>query len=183
MMTNFRVLMVVMPSLCLTSCGGWNTSEFDEDKAQGMLEARPVPLEGEQVSLTQQQVQCGVGAELWDSPSDVSGDRVVSRLNSAARDLKFSDDVSVTETGYRQPYAQVRGAFMLQVVEITSIRDSKQQGIKIVEAKAGIRVNHACLTTPLPIMGVKRGSFKEDVPASFEFSLQDNGWHVDGIVH
>ena len=62
MMTNFRVLMVVMPSLCLTSCGGWNTSEFDEDKAQGMLEARPVPLEGEQVSLTQQQVQCGVGA-------------------------------------------------------------------------------------------------------------------------
>ncbi len=148
-----------------------------------MLEAKPVPLEGEQVTLTQQQVDCGVGAELWDSPSKVSRERVVSRLNSAARDLKFNDDVSVTETGYRQPYAQVRGAFMLQVDEITSIRDSKEQGVKIVDVKAGIKVNHSCLANPLPIMGVKHGSFSADVPASFEFSLQNDGWHIDGMIH
>jgi hypothetical protein len=182
MMTSFRVWIVGMASVCLTSCG-WNSSEFSEGKARGMLEAKPVPLESEQVSLTRQQVDCGIGADLWDSPQKISGERVVSRLNSAARNLKFSDDVAVEETGYRLPYAQVRGAFMLRVNEITSIRDAKEPGVKIVEAKAGIKVNHSCLAAPLPIMGVKHGTFSADVPASFEFSLQNDGWHVDGMIH
>src|SRR6266852_2127281 len=182
MITNFRILFVAMASLSLSSCG-WNSSEFNGGKARGMLEARPVPLESEQVSLTQQQVDCGVGAELWDSPSQVSKDRVVSRLNGPARSLNFSDDVAVVDAGYRQPYAQVRGAFMLQVDEVTSIRDAREQGVKIVEVKAGIKVNHPCMPAPLPIMGVKRGSFSADVPVAFEFSLQNDGWHVDRMIH
>jgi hypothetical protein len=181
MMTNVRVPFVVAMSLFLSSCG-WNTSEFNEGKARGMIESNPVMLEGEQVVLTQQQIDCGVGAELWDGPIQVSKERVTSHLNPPGSALNFSDDISVTEIGYRQSYAQVRGKFMLQVDEIVSIRD-KEQGVKIVSAKAGIKIDHACLQNPLPIMGVKRGTFTGDVPVTFQFSLLDNGWHVDGIVH
>jgi hypothetical protein len=179
MTTNLRVLPAVVASLLLCSCSG----EFDELKVKYLLEGQPVPLEGEQVSLTQMQVDCGVGAELWNSPSEVSKERFVSRLNAPARSLNFSDDVSVTETGYRLPYAQVRGSFMLQVSEVSSIRDSGEQGVKVAAVKAGIKVNHPCLTSPLPLMGVKRGSFSADVPASFEFSLRNDGWHVDRMIH
>ncbi len=180
MMTNSAALFIVGVSLSILSCG-WNTSEFNEGKAKGMIEAVPITLESEQVTMTSQQVDCGVGAELWDSPSQVSGDRVVAHLNSQAQPLGFTDDIAVAEAGYRQPYAQIRGSFMLQA-DVTSIRD-KQQGVKIVEARAGARVNHPCFGSPLPIMGVKRGRFSQDVPASFEFSLQNDGWHVEGLVH
>jgi hypothetical protein len=182
MIQNFRVSSMAVLSLSIASCG-WNTSEFSEGKAKGMLEAKPVTLESEQVSLSLQQVDCGVGADLWDSRNQVSRDRAVARLKSDAQPLGFTDDVSVAEAGYHQPYVQVRGSFMLQVDDVSSIRDAKEQGVKIVDVKAGIRINHPCFSAPLPLMGVRHGSFNQDTPASFEFSLQNDGWHLDGMVH
>ena len=43
--------------------------------------------------------------------------RSVSRILAAGKALHFDDDVVVAETGYRQPYVQIRGDFMLQLGE------------------------------------------------------------------
>jgi hypothetical protein len=32
-------------------------------------------------------------------------------------------------------------------------------------------------------MGVKKGNFQADVPATFRFRLRDDGWHVEQMVH
>src|SRR5437016_8645911 len=72
MITTYRVPLIAVVSLSLVSCNGWNTSEFNEGKARAMLENIPVTLESEQVSLSSQQVECGVGADLCDARSHVS---------------------------------------------------------------------------------------------------------------
>lgn len=146
-----------------------------------MLEANPVNLDGEPVSLTSQQLDCGVQAELWDAPSQVSQDRATARLSQKGRDLKFNDDV-VIEPKYRQPYVQVRGAVSLQV-DVSNIRDGETNGSKIVETKAGVKMQHMCFPNPLPIMGVRKGDFQPDTPVSFEFRLNDDGWRMERLVH
>jgi hypothetical protein len=181
-MGTFARLIVVAISLLAASCG-FNTSEFNEGKAKGMLEADPVTLESEQVSLTTQQIDCGVQNELWETPIQVSKERVVARLLTQGRALNFSDDVAVVETGFRQPYVQVRGSFMVQVNEVTSMSEGKEQGTEIVNVRAGVRVNHACFADSLPIMGIKKGAFSADAPAAFQFGFQTNGWHVERMIH
>jgi hypothetical protein len=32
-------------------------------------------------------------------------------------------------------------------------------------------------------MGVKKGNFQADVPATFRFRLRDDGWHAEQMVH
>lgn len=182
MVTTVRMSLVVVVSLSIVSCGLFS-GDFNEGKARAILEANPVTLQSEQVTLTQDQVNCGVGADLWDSPSQVSGNRRVARLMPQGEALNFSDDIAVSEPGYRLPYAQVRGSFMLQTDDVTSVRDAKEQGVKIVEVKAGIKLNHPCFMGPLPLMGVRKGSFNQDIPPSFEFSLRDDGWHVEKMIH
>jgi hypothetical protein len=179
---NHRRLLGAILGLCLVSLACGNKNELDEDAAKTVLQANAVNLDGEQVTLTQMQLECGVQSELWEAPAQVSQDRTTARLTSKGRELNFSDDPAI-ESGFRQPYAQVRGAFPLVVDDVSAIRAGPADGTKLVEAKARIKIDHACFQNPLPIMGVKHGSFKEDTPVSFSFGLTDHGWGLERLVH
>lgn len=150
--------------------------------AKDILEANPVKLEGEQVTLTPMQLDCGVQSELWEAPAQVSKDRTTARLLSKGRELNFGDDPAIEPT-FHQPYAQVRGAFSLEVDGVSGVRDGEAAGTKVVEAKAAIKLQNACFPGPLPLMGVKHGEFREDTPVSFLFRQGEDGWHLENVVH
>jgi hypothetical protein len=181
-MTTNRLLLAAAASLYLSSIACGNKDDFNAGRAKEILEGSPVMLDGEQVTITQMQIDCGVQSELWDSPAQISQDHTTARLTSKGKELNFGDD-PVMEPGFHQPHAQVRGAFMLQVDDASGLRDGEEKGTKVVDAKAGIKLQHACFPNPLPIMGVKRGNFREDTLPSFRFRLADDGWHVDRVVH
>src|ERR1700691_3222333 len=111
--THRRLLSAVI-SLCLASVACGNKDQFDEGVAKTILEANPVKLDGEQVTITTTQLDCGVQSELWETPSQVSQDRSTAQLSSKGRDLNFGDNPAI-ETNFRHPYVQVRGAFSLTV--------------------------------------------------------------------
>ncbi len=177
-----RWLLSAVLGLYLASVACGSKDEFNEDVAKEILEANPVNLDGEQVTITQMQLDCGVQSELWDTPAQVSQDRTTARLTTVGRNLNFGDDPAI-EPNFHLPYAQVRGAFPLEVAEVSAIRDGATDGTKLVEAKAGIKLSQACFQNPLPIMGVKHGVFKEDTPVSFLFGKSDDGWHLEKLVH
>jgi hypothetical protein len=179
---NHRWLLSAVFGLCLGSLACGSKTDFDEDVAKGILEANAVNLDGEQVSLTTMQLDCGVQSELWEAPSQVSQDRTTARLTSKGRDLNFGDDPAI-ESSFHHPYAQVRGAFSLAVDDVSSVRDGQTAGTKLVDAKAGIKLQNACFPNPLPLMGVKHGGFREDAPVSFLFRQSDDGWHLEKVVH
>src|SRR5216684_2901703 len=99
---RLRISMAVVVALSMLSaaCAG---TDFDEEKAQNIVQGKPVKLEGEQVSLTPGQVDCGVRQELWEPRVETSPGHSSSRLTQQGRDLKFSDDV-LTEPNFRQSY-------------------------------------------------------------------------------
>jgi hypothetical protein len=162
------------------ACGG--KTEFDESVAKDVLEATPVTLDGEQVTITPMQLECGVQSELWEAPTQVSQDRTTARLTSKGRELNFGDDPAI-EPAFHQPHAQVRGAFSLEVDAVSGIRAGQTEGTKVADVKAGIKLQDACFPNPLPILGVKHGDFREDTPVSFQFRRSDDGWRVDKVVH
>jgi hypothetical protein len=123
-----------------------------------------------------------VRSELWDSPAQVSQDRTTARLTSQGRDLNFSDDPTI-EPNFHQPYAQVRGAFLLEVGQVSGLRDGEVNDTKLVDATVGIKLQQACFPNPLPIMGVKHGVFREDTPVSFLFHKSVDGWRLEKLVH
>jgi hypothetical protein len=168
--------------LCLASVACGSKTDFDEGAAKDILEANAVNLDGEQVSLTTTQIDCGVQSELWETPTQVSQDRSTAQLSSKGRDLNFGDNPAI-EPNFHHPYVQVRGAFSLAVDEVSGVRDGQTDGTKLVDAKAAVKIPHACFPNPLPIMGVKHGDFREDTPVSFLFRQSDDGWHVVKLVH
>jgi hypothetical protein len=161
---------------------GCSSKDLDEDKAKTILEANPVSLDREQVTISQKELDCGVQAELWDSPTQFSPERSTARLNAEAKRLGFSDDIAI-ESGYHQPYAQVQGAFSLQVDQVSAVRDGAEAGTKLVTAKAGIKIDNACFPNPLPLMAVNRGKFQEDSLVTFQFASSDAGWRLEKLVH
>jgi hypothetical protein len=179
MMTS-RILFTAVAGI-LVLLSGCGSNEFNGDKVKSTLEAAPVNLDGEQVSLTQSQVECGVNEELWERPTQVSQERTTARLTQKGRDLKFNDDVVTVDSNYHSAYVQVRGQFSLQVDDVPAIRDD--QGTKIADTKSGVKIQHACFQNPLPLMGVKHGNFNADTPVTFSFHLGDNGWQMDKLVH
>jgi hypothetical protein len=181
-MTNSRVLLAAVLSYSIASFGCGNKNDFDGEKAKSILEANPVNLDAEQITLSPKQVDCGVQAELWERPIQASQQRTTAHLDPKGRDLKFNDDVAM-EPDFRQPYVQVRGAFQLEVAEVTAIRDGDENGTKVVEAKAGVKIPHSCFESSLPIMGVKRGNFQQDTSAAFLFRLYEDGWRLERLVH
>ncbi len=168
--------------LCLASAACGSKTDFDEGVAKDILEANAVNLDGEQVTITSKQLECGVQSELWEAPAQVSQDRTTARLTPKGRELNFGDDPAI-EPSFLHPYAQVRGAFSLQVDEVSGVRDGEADGTKLVDAKAGIKLQDACFPNPLPIMGVKHGGFREDAPVSFQFRRSDDGWRLEKLVH
>ena len=163
------------------SCGG-GARGSGESLAKASLEAQPISVDAEQVLLTGPQVDCGVKEELWEAPQQIGG-RTTARLTQNGRDLKFADDVSITEPGYTKPYVQVRGQFPVQVSEVGSIKDGPDGQTKIAQIKGGIVIQHACFSTPLPLMGVKNGRFTHEVPPRFQFQPGDEKWTFEKLVH
>lgn len=168
--------------LCLASVGCGNKNQFDAGTVRMILESNAVNLDGEQVTITQSQLDCGVQSELWEAPSQVSQDRTTARLTSKGRELNFGDDPTI-EPNFHQPYAQVRGAFSLEVSEVSNIRDGETYDTKLADAKAGIKLQQDCFPNPLPIMGVRHGVFREDTTVSFLFHESDHVWHLEKVVH
>src|SRR5260370_7907772 len=149
MMTN-RLLLAAAASLYLSSIACGNKDDFNGGRAKEILEGSPVMLDGEQVTITQMQIDCGVQSELWDSPVQISQNHTTARLTSKGKELNFGDD-PVMEPSFHQPYAQVRGAFMLQVDDVSGLRDGEEKGTKGVDASAGTSIQPACFPNPLPI--------------------------------
>jgi len=181
-MINSRSLLaalVVFSTALLGGCGG--KEDFDGGRAKGILESAPMNLDGEQVTLTSMQVDCGVQEDLWERPTQFSPERSTAHLDPKGRELKFNDDVVLEPN--RQPYVQVRGPVSLQVDEVSNIRDGEEDGTKLVSAKACVKVQNSCFPNPLPIMGVRKGNFQSDIQPSFLFRLREDGWHVEKLVH
>lgn len=167
-------------SLILSGCA---KGAFDEGGAKMVVEAQPISLNGEQVTLTGSQVDCGVEANLWDAPSQVAETRSSARLEQKGRDLNFSDDVSIGEPDYRQPYTQVRGTFQVQLDDPSNLRDGEEKGTKLVDGKLAVKVAHSCFAGPLPVMGVKHGKFQQGAPATLQFHQEGEDWQFDKVVH
>jgi len=170
-----RLSFITIFAVCLTGCGG--SSGFDSEAFTGILQSAPVNLSGEQVTLTQGQVDCGVQSELWEPPSGVT-----AKLTQKGRNLKFSDDVRVSDPDIAVPYTQVAGSFRVQVADVSRIRDT-DGGRKLADVKLGIIVNDSCFGSPLPLMGVRKGKFSPDAPVVFQFQGSGKEWSLDRLVH
>lgn len=181
---RFRGSLAAVLCLALAAVGCKSSSDFDAGTATAALQSHPMKLEGEQVTLTQKQIDCAVQADLWDPPTELPPDHAIAHLKDKGRDLKFNDDVVIRDPNSKLPYVQVRGDLPLHVQEITAIRDGDQPGTKLVEAKVGVKIDHPCFSAPLPLMGVRHGNFTADAPVVFHFSQGDGGaWQADQIVH
>jgi len=165
----------------LTGCARDNANVALDAGRVTATSGQPVKFESEQVSVTYDQVNCGVKNGLFEEPSASSG-RKIAALTERARQLGFTDDVSIEETGHERPYTQVRGTFPVVFRQVVNIAD-EPKGAKRVEAWAGLKIDHFCFPGPLQIMGVRRGALTEAWPAAFEFAKNEEGWHLIQILH
>jgi hypothetical protein len=173
---------VLCSGLAATGCV---QKEFPQEKAQAIVQSGTYHLDAEQVSLTMGQVECGAQNDLWQPPPAnlASVQRASAPLLQAARDLHFDDDVVVEEPGFRGPHAQVRGDFMLQIpLDGMNIRENGQDG-RTVEGRLGVIISHSCFPDPLPVLGVRKGNFSQDVLPVLQFQLDNDGWHFTKLVH
>jgi hypothetical protein len=178
MKTSRSIWIAVVSSLVLAGCG---EREFGEGKIRYRMETQQTQLDGEQVTLTKAQVACGAQQDLWDI-EQLGEDRSVGRLTQNARNVGFGDDVQVEQPGFHNSYVQVRGSFVLSLIQVNNIRDDGPQN-KVVDAKVGVRINHSCFDSPLPVLlGVKRGKFNETAGTLVRFHL-DGDWMYDQIIH
>lgn len=167
-------------ALVTAGCG---QGDFNWGKVGHLVEAAPIRLDAEYLMLNQGQVDCGVQEDLWEQPPQLKGtvgEHVLAHLTDKGRALKFSDDVSIGEL--RQPFAQVRGDFNLNAIDVKSDRDGPEPGTKLVDVVIGVRIDHTCFPNPLPLMGVHKGNFSQDYPPVLKFRF-NNGWEFDKFVH
>jgi len=163
---------LLLACLALSGCGG---NGFD---LNGLLEGRPVRLDGEQIVLNSTQVECGAQNDLW-TVSPMGDDRSLGRLTQKGRDLQFGDDIQIVAPN---PYVQVRGLFSLKALQIGNITDS-DAFTKTVEAKVGVRIDHKCFQDNFPVlMGIRHGEFTASTNTVFRFKLE-NEWQFDQIIH
>ncbi|MDP8991278.1 MAG: hypothetical protein M3N41_14505 [Acidobacteriota bacterium] len=165
----------------LVGCAG-DPSAFDEGVAKGVAEAEPFQLDSEQVSMNLAQLDCGASEDLWEAPSN-TGERSLSHLEQKGRNLNLTDDVYSGDSEYPNPYTQVRGKFALQLDQVLSIKDGEDKDTKIVQAKVGVKINDPCFTAPLAIMGIRKGKYAADLPATLRYERYDTGWHLVKILH
>ncbi len=144
--------------------------EFQPEKAQSIMSSSPIHLDAEQVTLTLSQFECGVQYDLWDPPGPVNPQRTTARLEQAGRDLHFDDDVVVSEPGFHQPYVQVRGDFMMQLADGPTIRDDGPDG-RLVDGRLTVIIPHMCFSDPLPVLGVRKGTFSQDINPVLQFKI------------
>jgi hypothetical protein len=170
-----RLILGGLACLMLAGCG---SSGFD---SSGLLESRPVRLDGEQVIVYPSQVDCGAREDLW-TVTPLGDDRAVARLTQKGRELQFSDDVQIGDPAIGLPYAQIHGSFSVKVLQAGSVRD-EDAFTKSADAKVGIQIDHKCFQgNPLVLMGIRHGRFDQSANPVFRFKL-DNEWLVDQVVH
>ena len=170
---SFKVASIAIPILWLSACG---TPEFDGDAVKSQLEGTQQKLSNEQVALSQGQVECGTKTELWDSPNGN-----VARLEQKGRELKFTDDVRLNDPEIHTPYIQVNGTFSVAVTDVSRLRDDN--GYKLADVRLGIVIANECFTTPLPLMGVRKGKFSPEAPVVFRFQGAGKEWSLDRLMH
>ncbi len=180
-MTFLKLFSVALLLALLVSCGS-DEAAISLEVVKTSLEAKPVRLEAEQVVLTQPQYECGLKEELWQQATEKFGDRTIARLSQRARDLMFDDEVTVTEPGFRLPYVQVRGELPVKVSEVISFTE-RTRGIWDAEAKISVVIQHACFPKPLPLMGVKKGKFSQEVNPVFQFRKKGVDYFPLQLVH
>ena len=160
---------------------GCSSSGFDYGRVENLIQSSPISLDGEEVMLTDSQVQCGVQSDLWDL-TQLGSNRAVGRLNQAGRDLHFGDDVVIGEEGMHYPYVQIRGTFQLHLLDLGSVRDEGEK-VKLVDAKIGVEIPHPCFHDQPPLlMAVRRGRFTQDALPTFRFRMSDD-WAFDRVQH
>lgn len=172
----FRLLLISIAilGLFLSGCG---SSDFDGDAVKGLLEGNPLAVSTEQVTLTEQQVACGAQADLWDPPNGN-----VARLSQKGRDLHFTDDVRLNDPEIHQPFTQITGTFPVQVSDVSRVRDDGQ-GVKLADVRLGVVISQECFTSPLPLMGIRKGQFSPDAPVVFRFQGNGKEWTLDKLIH
>jgi hypothetical protein len=174
---------IVLAAALALFCAGCGQGDFNYGKVGHLVEGAPIHLDAEYVILNQGQVDCGVQEDLWDQPppmKGIPGEHAVARLTDKGRALKFSDDVTLGEM--RQPFAQVRGDFNLQAIDIQSDRDGPDPGTKLVNIQIGVKIDHTCFPNPVLMMGVRKGNFTQDQVPVLKFRF-DNGWEFEKFVH
>ena len=178
-MKGFSVKLCLLVSLVLlTAC---SEPSFDGNTARVVLEAAPVPLNGEQIVLNEEQLKCGNDNDLWVI-TQLGAGHSIARLTDEGRKLQFSDDVRVGEAGLGRSVVQVRGKFALRTLETPSIEEDGKQA-KVVEAKVGVVVDHECFKRPLPaLMGVRKGEFSTTTDPMFRLRLRET-WSVEALLH
>ena len=179
-LTVFSALLAALLCAVTTGCG--DPDAFNDGVVKGAAQAQPFQLDSEQVNMNPTQLACGANDDLWEAPV-VGSDRTISRLEQKGRDLNFTDDISSDELGHQWPYTQVRGKFPLQVDQVISIKDGDDKDTKIVQARVGIRIAEPCFDTPLYILGVRKGQYRDDLPATLQYERSGDGWHLTKIVH
>src|ERR1019366_9875757 len=162
----FRNLLTSITILAVAGLSSCSTPGFDSDAVKGMLESTPLELSNEQVVISDAQLECGTKNELWDPPNGN-----VARLTQKGRDLHFTDDIRLNDPEIHVPYTQVNGKFPVQVADSSKIRDTP--GGKLADVRLGIMVAHECFTSPLPLMGIRRGKFTPEAPVVFRFKGSD----------
>ncbi len=171
---------VLTLTLATTAC---QQREFPDVKAQSIIASNPIHMDAEWVSLNGSQVECGIQYDLWDPVAAFQpGEHASAHLEQAGRDLHFDDDIVVSDPGYHQPYAQVRGDFMMHLGDGPSIR-SDGDDVRLVEGKLYVIIPHMCFPDPLPVMGVRKGRFTQDANPILQFNLLADGWHFTKLVH
>jgi hypothetical protein len=155
---------------------GCSAPSFDSDAVKGMLENTPLELSNEQVAINESQMDCGVRDELWDPPNGN-----MARLTQKGRELKFTDDIRLNDPEIHAPYTQVNGKFSVQVADVSRIRDT--DGGKLADVRLGIMISQECFTSPLPLMGIRRGKFSPDAAVVFRFKGSDKEFTFDKLMH
>jgi hypothetical protein len=177
-----RSLPLLAAILCVFSTGCSDPNAFDDGVAKGVAEAEVFQLDSEQILITLAELTCGVNSELWDAPSG-GAERSISHLQPKGRSLNFSDDVTSNEAGHESPYSQVRGKFPLQLDQVISIKEGEDKDTRIVQAKIGVKIADPCFEAPLYIMGIRKGQYRDDLPATLRYERYGEGWHLTKIVH
>ncbi len=177
MKLSFGIAAVIFAGLALTAC---EEAVFDNEAAQGVIESAKIPLSGEQVILTPEQITCGEKKGLW-VVDQIEGGGALGRLTDAGRALQFGDDIRMGDRKFSGPYVQLSGAHSVNVEKFKTMSDEKPDS-KIVEAKLSVALNHECFTKRVQLLGIDRGDFSEDVDVRVRLRNRD-GWRVDSVLH
>jgi hypothetical protein len=166
---NFRLAVAVGAALAVCGC-----AKKDDTS---VIEAATISLQGEQVVMTPEQAICGEKEGLWKI--EQTGYGATGRLTPAGRQL-FADNVEMGDRRFSGPVVPMTGEGKLKVVQISNVTEST--AVKVVTARVGVVLKHACFPDPLPLLGSDRGQFTEATEPQIRLR-DDDGWVVDRILH